>query len=145
MARACIVNVYNRGKLLLDKLLVEGRIDIYEFMNDSRICFEFSKKLRIDIEDYKKVVPQHLYRNEAMLRMFIEDFKKYIVLPILNTVSGARIVSFDEKHVELEPTTRTVTICFRVSREEKERLEEEAKRAGKTLSDYIREKLLGTA
>lgn len=146
MARACVLNIWDRGRLLLEKLRAEGRIvSIEPVAGQPLYCFEFTGVLEIDLQDYIEVSPPHTYQNETMLEMLREQFKKAVVLTVASTLRNGVIEEFTETHITIRDTEKTEIVAFRVSREEKRRLEEEAEKQGLTLSDYIRSKLFPQA
>lgn len=142
MAKACVLNIWDRGRLLLEKLRAEGRIvSIEPVMGQPLYCFTFTGTLEINLQDYMDVSPPHTYQNETMLGFLKDEFKKAIVLTIAKTLEGGVIEEFTETRIVVKDTEKTEIVAFRVSKEERRKLEEEAKKQGLTISDYIRSKL----
>ena len=141
MARACIENMNNWMPAFLEKLRTDGKIVKWEWAGGPRMCFEFNGHLEIDISDMHDAVPDFVLKSELHYKQLISIFKKHVILMIINTLQGGVIHGFTDTYIELESTERTRTICFRVTEKEKEKLEQEAREQGLSLSDYIRGKL----
>ncbi|BBC20941.1 putative RHH DNA-binding protein [Aeropyrum globular virus 1] len=142
VARACVVNVNNWMPAFLEKLRTDGRIKKWEWAGGSTICFEFDGHIQIDVTDMHDAVPDYVLRNNANYETLKAIFKQYVVLSIINTLRGGVVHGFTDTWIELESTEKTEVVCFRVTRQEKERLEKEAEERGVSLSDYIRSRVL---
>jgi len=144
LARACIVNVSDRGRVMLGRLTAEGRVKRYwQVEGSARWCFEFAGELTIGFEDYAASVPESMLQKKTVVETLKDEFRRHVVNEVLRTVSGARVVEVTDYHVVLEQTERTEVICVRVTPAEKERLRKEASERGLSLSEYLRIKLLG--
>jgi len=141
MARACIINVNDRGKMMLEKLMAEGRIKNYKFAGNAMWCFEFDGVLEISIDDYLFTYKDTMLEKKIILNTAYEQFKKYIVLAIARTLRGGALEDMSDTYIIIRSTEKTETICFRVTPTEKKMLEEAAREQGKTISDYIRSRL----
>jgi len=141
---ACVVNVNDRGRVMLERLAAEGKIARYWRVEGSaRWCFELAGELSIGFEDYAASAPEAMLRKRTVVDALRGEFKVRVVGEVLRTVSGARVVEVTDYHVVLEQTERTEVICVRVTPAEKERLRKEASERGLSLSEYLRIKLLG--
>jgi len=144
LAWACIVNVGDRGRLMLERLSAEGRIaGFWRVEGSARWCFEFAGELSTGFEDYAASVPESMLSKKTVMDALRGEFRRFIVGEIMRTVSGARVVDVTDYHVMLEQTERTEIVCVRVTPAEKERLKKEAEERGLNLSEYLRIKLLG--
>jgi len=144
LARACLVNVDDRGRLMLERLAAEGRVvRFWQVEGSARWCFEFSGELSIGFEDYIAGVPEAVLQKKTVMDALRGEFRRFVVNEILRTVSGARVVEVTDYHITLEETERTEVICVRVTPAEKDRLRREASERGLSLSEYLRIKLLG--
>lgn len=145
MTRACIVNVNDYGLLIAEYLKANGRIVSWRYANNARICMDFDKELTISFQDYLEVHPlkDYIKRSEGRIKMEKNDFNRRIITEIVRTLQGGEITEYiPGERITIKPTEKTVTICFRVTHEEKQRIEGEAKGMGTTVSDYIRSKIL---
>lgn len=142
MAKACLVNVNGYGEAMLAKMKSEGRIDEYWHVEGSATwCFTFSKPLEIDIEDYMEVAPDYVHNTNGKFKIFLDQFKRHVILAIVRSVKGAEIEELTQTHITLRPTEKEARVCLRMTPEQKQQLEEEAKREGLSLSEYIRRRL----
>jgi len=142
MAKACIVNVNNRGVLLLEKLKIEGRIDdYYAIAGTPRLCFRYSKRLEITLDDYLSLESKNKLRN--VMKYILEEFKEYVIKQIILTLEDGRIVDLDvdKGRIVVEAGGRNIVVCFKVNETEKKALEEEAEKNRVSISEYIRSKV----
>jgi len=142
--RACIVNVSDRGRVMLERLAAEGRIARYWRVEGSaRWCFELAGELSVGFEGYAASVPEAMLQKKTVVDALRDEFRRFVVNEVLRTLSGARVTDVTDYHVVLEETERTEIVCVRVTPAEKERLKKKAGERGLSLSDYLRLKLLG--
>lgn len=139
MARACIMNVNDHGVLLAEYLKASGRIERWE-SKDAWICFEFGGELTITFDDWLEVYPRKENLTYPPLREKAREwFKKEIQVPMVKTLRGGGVSEFiPGERITVKSTEKTATICVRVTLEEKERIETEARKLGVTVSDLIR-------
>ena len=148
MGRACVANVNDRGYLLLEYLKTQGRILEYEWGPDARICFEFRGEIEISFKDYMEIHPfkSHIIVSKGREKLERESFNKWILLEIVKTIQGGEVIEFTPgEKIRLKDTEKTEIVCVRVSEEEKEILEREAKELGVTVSQLVRSKIFGSS
>ena len=146
MGRACVTNVNNRGHLLVEYLKSMGKIQGYEWGSDARICFEFKGEIEITFQDYLEILPNVSVVRVSKGREKIEreSFNKWILLEIIKTIQGGEVVEFTPgEKIRLKDTEKTEIVCLRVSEEEKEKLEREARELGVSVSELVRSKIFG--
>jgi len=68
LARACLVDVGDRGRVMLERLAVEGRIASFWWVEGSPVlCFEFAGELSVGFEDYIDGVPESMLSKKAVM------------------------------------------------------------------------------
>lgn len=138
MARACIDNTGGHGIALAERLKSKNRIDRLELVRDDLVCVEFTDAMTITLEDYLSVNPSG---SPGLLE---KRFRQEVQLPMVKTLRGGELVEFvPGKRITVKNSEKTETVCVRLTREEKKRLEEEASKLGVSVSDYIRAKVFG--
>lgn len=128
----------------MEKLKAEGRIRWYKNVSGTiKWCFEFGGTLRIDFNDYLAIAPSYM-KQDTYIEILLQEFIDDVILPIINSITGGEVTSVSNTAIELTEKSKTATVCARIPIAVREALEKEAKEKGVTLSDIVREKLLGS-
>jgi len=114
LVRACIVNIGDRGRVMLERLAAEGRsAGFWQVEGSARWCFELAGELSVGFEGYAASVPEAVPQKRAVMEALRGEFRRHVVNEVLRTLSGARVVDVTDYHVVLEQTERTEITCAR--------------------------------
>lgn len=141
MGSVCIKAAGNKIFTYVEYIRANNSNIIDAKTREADICIEFASSLVLSYEDYKKV---NLISD---LQDYIEKqrFLDLVIRPAIASARGARLTKFDVDNLVIEFTDvkKTEVVHVRVTPDEKRKLEEEARKHGITISDYIRYKLFG--
>lgn len=139
--KAYILNINDRGKLLLEYLKSKGCIESITF-EGTKIWFEFKGEVTITFNDYLEVHPRKTkverFKGTMIEKLEKETFNRYVQIPIIKSIQGDVVNYIPGEEIRIKDAEKTEFLSIRVTREEKEQLEKMAQELGTSISDIIR-------
>lgn len=131
-----------KWKRLAEYLKTKYDLEIFQSTLDGgqRILVDFTGTIEITIDDFKQVYKE-MYGHLPSLEILLREFGT-LQQSIIDNLSSARVIEHKlHERTVIEDVVKAVSICVRVTYEEKKRLEQEALKNNMSLSDYIRARL----